>query len=114
MCETTCRLVQLAREREQRDQENGTDRGLWFDAAEADRVPRYFGMLRQYEGEWGGQRVARSLGLSSAQLRQQRDVGTALRRRFQTSWRASAGRSQSTTYAGARLHPPATAARLAR
>ena len=47
--------IQLARDRDQRDQENGKDRGLWFDQSAVDRVDQFFGLLEHYKGEWAGQ-----------------------------------------------------------
>ena len=48
--------IQLARDRQARDLVNGNDRGLWFDAAAADRVIKFFELLKHYKGEWAGQR----------------------------------------------------------
>ena len=50
----TSRYVELARERERRDQEAGEGRGLFYDRAEGERVANFIGLLRHYKGEWAG------------------------------------------------------------
>lgn len=49
-----CRYVQLARERHERDLRDGDKRGLWFDQQAADRIVRFFGLLKHSKGEWAG------------------------------------------------------------
>jgi phage terminase large subunit-like protein len=49
------RLVRLACERHLRDLETGKERGLHFDAEQAERVIAFFALLKHSKGEWAGQ-----------------------------------------------------------
>lgn len=49
-------LVQLSRRRQERDLKEGGKRGLYFDNDAADRVVKFFTLLRHSKGEWAGQR----------------------------------------------------------
>ena len=49
------RLVRLACERHLRDLKTGKERGLYFDAAEAEHVIGFFALLKHSKGEWAGQ-----------------------------------------------------------
>lgn len=51
------RLVRLACERHLRDLETGAARGIFFDAALAERAIAFFGFLRHSKGEWAGEVV---------------------------------------------------------
>lgn len=48
------RLVRLACERHLRDLETGKERGLHFDAEQAERVISFFALLKHSKGEWAG------------------------------------------------------------
>ena len=54
---TACRWVKLAIERDERDRQNGHERGLTFDEYAAARVLVLFAYLSHYKGEWRGQRL---------------------------------------------------------
>lgn len=47
-------LVKLACKRHLKDLEHGALRGLWFDAAAAQRAIDFFGFLKHSKGEWAG------------------------------------------------------------
>lgn len=49
------KLLRQAVERHRRDLKTAKKRGLHFDAEAADRVIRFFGILRHSKGEWAGQ-----------------------------------------------------------
>ena len=49
------RFTRLACERHRRDLETGEARGLWFDEQAAAMAISFFGLLRHWKGEWGGQ-----------------------------------------------------------
>ena len=53
-----CRLVTLARQRQQRDRDTGAERGLVWDQDAADRVIKFWTLLRFHEGEWAGKPFA--------------------------------------------------------
>jgi phage terminase large subunit-like protein len=53
-----CRYVQLAQERHERDLRDGGKRRLWFDEEAADRVVRFFSLLKHSKGEWAGNQFA--------------------------------------------------------
>lgn len=51
----TCKWVELARERHERDLLTGHERGLWFDEQAADRAVALFpAMFNHIKGEWAG------------------------------------------------------------
>lgn len=47
-----CKWVRLAVERQVRDLETGPERGLYFDASDAQIVVEFFGLLRHSKGKW--------------------------------------------------------------
>lgn len=49
------RFVRLAIERDLHDRSVGKQRGLWFDEQSAEKAIRWFGLCRQYVGEFAGQ-----------------------------------------------------------
>jgi phage terminase large subunit-like protein len=49
-----CRYVRQAVDRHVRDMESGGERGLWFDADEADASIRFIECLKHSKGEWAG------------------------------------------------------------
>ncbi len=49
-----CDLVKQACRRHLNDLETGHERGLEFDAGDADRVIRFFSFLKHSKGEWAG------------------------------------------------------------
>jgi phage terminase large subunit-like protein len=95
------RLERLAYERAARDRRDGHKRGLWFDAAAADRAIAFFEChCRHYEGKWAGQklkledwqrfRIGETFGW-------RRKDGT---RRFRTSYNEVPRKSGKSTEAG--------------
>ena len=55
--QVACKWVKLACERHRRDLDNGSERGLWFDAKAAQVVIAFFSLLKHSKGEWAGRPV---------------------------------------------------------
>lgn len=55
--QVACKWVRLACERHRRDLDNGSERGLWFDARAAQVVIAFFSLLKHSKGEWAGRPV---------------------------------------------------------
>lgn len=55
--QVACQWVRLACQRHVNDLEHGSERGLWFDRKEADKVIAFFALLKHSKGEWAGRPV---------------------------------------------------------
>ena len=55
--QVACKWVRLAVERQMRDLETGSERGLHFDEAAGQHAIEFFGFLKHSKGEWAGNPV---------------------------------------------------------